>query len=57
MRSRRIDYYRKVWVKRYYIEKVFKGLFEIVDFIGSFHFYQDLVVVRRYQDLVVVRRL
>jgi SAM-dependent methyltransferase len=41
------DYYRNVWVRRYYIERVFKGLFEIVDFIGSFHFYQDLVVVRR----------
>jgi len=41
------DYYRNVWVKRHYIERVFKGLFEIVDFIGSFHFYQDLVVVRR----------
>jgi SAM-dependent methyltransferase len=41
------DYYRNVWLRRDYINKVFEGRFEIVDFIGPFHFYQDLVVVRR----------
>jgi SAM-dependent methyltransferase len=41
------DYYRNVWLTRDYISKIFGERFEIVDFIGSFHFYQDLVVVRR----------
>jgi SAM-dependent methyltransferase len=41
------DYYRNVWLTRDYMSKIFSKQFEIVDFIGSFHFYQDLVVVRR----------
>lgn len=41
------DYYRNVWFKRHYLEKIFGEHFEIIDFIGSFHFYQDLLVVRR----------
>jgi SAM-dependent methyltransferase len=42
-----VDYYRNVWLTRDYINKIFGERFEIVDFIGSFHFYQDLVIVRR----------
>lgn len=41
------DYYRNVWLTRDYIRKIFSAHFEIIDFVGSFHFYQDLVVVRR----------
>jgi SAM-dependent methyltransferase len=41
------DYYRNVWFKRHYLEKVFGRHFDIVDYIGTFHFYQDLIVLRR----------
>lgn len=41
------DYYRNVWLTRSFIEKKLGDEFELVDFIGCFHFYQDLVVVRR----------
>lgn len=41
------DYYRNVWLTRPIIEKKFGDSFEVIDFIGCFHFYQDLVVVRR----------
>ena len=41
------DYYRNVWVRRSFIENVFSDLFEMTDYVGCFHFYQDLVVARR----------
>jgi ubiquinone/menaquinone biosynthesis C-methylase UbiE len=41
------DYYRNVWVRKSFIEKVFGDVFELTDYVGCFHFYQDLVVARR----------
>jgi SAM-dependent methyltransferase len=41
------DYYRNVWCKRGFLDDVFAKHFDTVDFIGHFHFYQDLLVVRR----------
>lgn len=41
------DYYRNVWLKRAYMDRLIAGKFEMVDYIGSFHFYQDLMVLRR----------
>jgi len=41
------DYYRNVWFKKQFLASVFGRHFEIVDFIDTFHFYQDCLVVRR----------
>lgn len=41
------DYYRNVWLTRDYIDRLIAGKFEIVEYVGSFHFYQDLLVLRR----------
>ena len=39
--------YRNVWMKRHYIESLIDSAFELVDYIPSFHFYQDLLVLKR----------
>jgi SAM-dependent methyltransferase len=41
------DYYRNVWVKKAYLDSCIEGKFEVVDYVDCFHFYQDLVVLRR----------
>jgi ubiquinone/menaquinone biosynthesis C-methylase UbiE len=39
--------YRNVWLKRRYVESLIESSFELVDCIPSFHFYQDLLVLRK----------
>ncbi len=41
------DYYRNVWLTKPYIERALCESFEMVDYIGCFHFYQDLVIARK----------
>lgn len=41
------DYYRNVWIKQSYLRDVVGPHFDIVEYQGCFHFYQDLVVLRR----------
>jgi SAM-dependent methyltransferase len=41
------DYYRNVWIKQQHLATLVQDYFDILDYIGCFHFYQDLVVARR----------
>jgi SAM-dependent methyltransferase len=44
------DYYRNVFMSPDFIPRAFGELFEIVDYVGCFHFHQDLLVLRRRAD-------